>query len=310
MTTVPTLTTALESAFDEYSIEHRVRVGERNTVYSAAVDGRRAACKLTDCQPDVLAREARVQRAVARSTPVRCPAVYAAGDGYLVQEWLDGDAFGDVTRREPEQFRTVGATLARLHAAAADWFDGHGTLRLDDDGLAVEDPTDWPTRFTEFVESWAADLDGTPDADVGREVVEAVTAHRDSFRDTPPVLVHGEASPDHVLLERADRVALIDWELAQAAPGEFDLVWAERDLLARPLDDDAHADRRRALHEGYADERPLGEGFDRRRDLYRAGFAMRELGLWHDPAQSVKRRRENHRERLRSFVFGRLDAVR
>lgn len=304
MTTESTLTTVLGEAFDDYTIDRRVRVGKRNTVYAARADGRRAACKLTDCQPGVLKREARLQRAVGGSTPLAVPDVLASTDGCLVLEWLDAESFGDHRQRDSEQFRAVGAALARLHAATADWFDGHGTLTLDDDGLAVEEPTVWPTRFATFARRWADDLHGTPDGDVGAALVEAVTRHRDAFADAPPVLIHGEASPDHVLLE-GETVALIDWELGQAAPGGFDLVWAERDLLDRPLDD-GHADRRAALLEGYREVRSLGDAFDRRRELSRAGFATRELGLWHDPAKQVETERENHRERLRSFVFDRL----
>jgi Ser/Thr protein kinase RdoA (MazF antagonist) len=307
MTTEATLTTVLEEVFDDYAIDRRVRVGERNTVYAARADGRRVTCKLTDCQPGVLGREARLQRAVGGSTPLAVPDVLASAEGCLVLEWLDAESFGDRRPREPAAFRAVGVALGRLHAATADWFDGHGTLTLDGDRLAVEDPADWATRLATFVQRWADDLDDTPDADVGAAVVDTVTQHSDVLADVPPVLIHGEASPDHVLLD-GDSVALIDWELGQAAPGGFDLVWAERDLLGRPLDD-GYPDRRDALLDGYRAERPLGDAFDRRRDLYRAGFAMRELGLWHDPAKQVENERANHRERLRSFVFGRLDAA-
>ncbi|KPN29556.1 fructosamine-3-kinase [Halolamina pelagica] len=307
MTTEATLTTVLEEAFDDYAIDRRVRVGERNTVYAARADGQRVACKLTDCQPGVLAREARLQRAVGESAPVAVPDVLASTDGCLVLEWLDAEPFGDHRQRGPERFRAVGAALARLHAATANRFDGHGTLAVDGDGLAVEEGTDWPTRFATFVQRWADDLDGTSDADVGAAVLDAVIRHSGAFADVPPVLIHGEASPDHVLLDD-DTVALIDWELGQAAPGGFDLVWAERDLLGRPLDD-GHAEIREVLLDGYREVRALGDAFDCRRELYRAGFATRELGLWHDPDRAVENERENHRKRLRSFVFDRLDAA-
>ncbi|WP_436909777.1 phosphotransferase family protein [Halosimplex marinum] len=311
MTTESTLREALASESDHYTVRRRVRVGERNTVFEATVDGRRAACKLTDCQPATLAHEGAVQRAIAERTDRRVPAVLADGDGYLLLEWVDGEtcADRDPGERRRDRLRSVGRWLARLHGATEGWFDGHGTLERSGRPLAVAEPAAWATRLGEFVERWAGELAGTASADTGTAVASAVDAHRESLANCRPVLVHGEASGDHVLFDGGEVATLLDWELAQAAPGGFDLVWAERDLLGRSVSAGRHGSLRRALYDGYASERHLGPGFPVRRELYRAAFAMRELTLVHDPEMPAQSGREDYGAALRGFVSGRLAAA-
>lgn len=311
MTTESVLRETLASNVDDYTVNRRVRVGERNTVFEATVDGRRTACKLTDCQPATLAHEGAVQRTVAERTGVRVPAVIDSGDGYLLLEWVDGETCTDRDpgERRRDRFRSVGRWLARLHSATEEWFDGHGTLEPGARPLAVAEPAAWPTRLGEFAERWADDLAGTAAAETGAAVVSAVDFHRAALADCPPVLVHGEASGDHVLFDGSEVATLLDWELAQAAPGGFDLVWAERDLLGRPVGTGAYERLRRALYDGYAEERRLGPGFPVRRELYRAAFAMRELTLVHDPEMPAQSDRGDYDAALRAFVSDRLDAA-
>jgi len=161
MTTESTVRTVLASEFEEFAVEDCVRVGQRHTVYAVTVDGRRAACKVTDCQPATLAREGAVLRAVTERTSVPAPEVLAStafesgvadsGEGVLVLQWVEGDRFderslGDQT---PARLSAVGRALARLHDATEGWFDGHGPLRAGadphrsvDGPLAVDGPQD------------------------------------------------------------------------------------------------------------------------------------------------------------------------
>lgn len=310
MTTESEIHDALASTFDEYEIRERVRVGKRNTVYDVTVDGRRTACKTTDCQPEILAREGAVLNAVTERTAVPAPSVLSAGDGYLLLEWVHGNPYGSYDARDGCQarLRTVGRTLARLHDATADWFTGHGPLERGAGPLSVDQPTDWSDRFSEFVNRWAADLTAERNADVAAAVVETVGANRDCFVRCSPTLVHGEASPDHVLCDGTEVTALLDWELAQAAPGEFDLVWAERDLLGRPVTDEGHGPYRRALIDGYESERRLEPGFSYRRELYRAAFAMRELEIETD-AITAEMDSDEYEASLRTYVRDRLAAA-
>ena len=311
MTTESVLRETLASNADDYTVHRRVRVGERNTVFEATVDGRRTACKLTDCQPATLAHEGAVQRAVAERTGLWVPGVVDSGEGYLLLEWIDGEtcAGRDPGQRRRDRFRSVGRWLARLHGATEGWFDGHGALDPGVRPLSVAESVAWPTRLGEFVERWADDLAGTPGAETGAAVVSAVDSHRATLADCPPVLIHGEASGDHVLFDGREVATLLDWELAQAAPGGFDLVWAERDFLGRPTSADGYGPLRRALYDGYAEERRLGPGFAVRRELYRAAFATRELTLVHDPEMPAQSDRDDYGAALRAFVSDRLDAA-
>ena len=302
MTTESTVRDALASKFEEATVHDCLRSSDRNAVYEVSVAGRRAVCKTTDSQPAMLAREGAVLAAVAERTAVPVPDVLAAGDGSLVLEWAGSDAHdADGRDRRRERLRAVGRVLARLHRATKGWFDGHGALERGSGPLAVARPTDWADRLAGFVDDWATDLAETRDADVGSAVVEFVDEHRHAFADRPPVLVHGEPAPDHVRFDGREVAALLDWEIAQAAPGAFDLVWAERDFLRTPLGTEVDDELQAALHEGYETERPLSQGSAFRREVYRAAFAMRDLRLVGDG--------DERRKSLRSYAFDRLDAA-
>ncbi|WP_327052900.1 phosphotransferase family protein [Halomicrococcus gelatinilyticus] len=304
MTTESTVRDALASQFEDVAVRDCLRRDARNTVHEVSVDGRRAVCKTTDTQPAMLAREGAVLAAVGERTAVPVPAVLAAGDGHLVLAWARGDVDDrdDPRDRRRERLRAVGRTLARLHRDTAGWFDGHGALEEGGGPLVVARPTGWPDRFAGFVDDWAATLAGTRDADAGDAVREFVGEHRHEFADRSPVLVHGEPAPDHVRFDGGEVTALLDWELAQAAPGAFDLVWAERDFLRTPTAVAVDDDLRTALHEGYEAERPLPPEAAFRCEVYRAAFAMRDLRL-------VGQDSEDCRESLRTYVFDRLDAA-
>lgn len=308
MTTESRLRDALESEFEEYSVCKCLRKGDRNTVYEVSVDGRRAACKMTDDQPAMLAREGAVLAAVAKHAPVPVPKMLDTGDGYLLLEWVRGDDYDSQGQRRA-RLRSVGRTLARLHSATAGWFDGHGQLERGDNPLAVKRPTAWPDRLSTFVDDWATNLVGTEDADVATAVVEFVEDHHHAFADCPPVLVHGEPSPEHARFDGHELVALLDWELSQAAPGAFDLVWAERDFFRAPFDGEIDGDLRTALHEGYEAERPLSPGSAFRREVYRATFAMRDLKHVADAETFAGIGRDEFRASMRAYVFDRLDAA-
>lgn len=310
MTTEFTFHDALASQFDEHAIHDCLRDGDRNTVYEASVDGRRAVCKTTDSQLAILAREGAVLDAVAGRTPVPVPKLLATGDGYLVLEWVSGDGYdcSDERDRCRARLRSVGRLLARLHRATASWFDGHGALERANGSLAVARPTDWPDQLTAFVDDWAASLAGTPDADVGTAVAEFVGEYRHAFADASAVLVHGEPGPEHVRFDGREVTALLDWEISQAAPGEFDLVWAEREFLRSPLGSAVDDEMRAALHEGYEAERSLSRESAFHCEVYRAAFAMRDLTLVEDAIENAGTG-DDVRTSVREYVFDRLDAA-
>lgn len=311
MITESSVRAVLEPNFDDYGLHDRVRVGERNTVYAVTVDGRKAACKMTERQPGRLAREGAILRAVGERTPVSVPTVIRMGDGYLLLKWVDGERLDSDAVRPgwQEKLQSVGRYLAQLHRSTEGWFAGHGPLEeeVEDGRLAVDRDDDWPDRFGSFVDEWAEELRGTQYADVGRAVGTALETHRDAFADRTPVLVHGEPSPDHVLFDGRDVHTLIDWEVSQAAPGAFDLVWAERDLLGRPVGREDYGPLREALVDGYCRHRQLNPEFWFHREVYRAAFAMRELTIVTDPDMPPQSERGDYGELLWHYVQERLE---
>lgn len=298
---------ALASVTDA-QVRRTVRRNDRNAVHEVVVDGRLAALKTTDATPAVLAREAAVARRVARQTPVPVPEVLDEGNGALLLAWAEGDPYGPDAPLERRRARlaAVGRTLARLHGSTATWFDGHGDLEPGGGSLAIADPAPWPRRFEGFLEAWATSLDAR-DADIAAAVREYVGAHRDAFADADPVLVHGEPGPEHVRFDGPDLSAVLDWELSQAAPGEFDLAWAELEFLDLPFHADTSGAPRAALRRGYEAERPLPPGSAWRRRVYRAAFAMRALKHADGAAEGCEASAAEVRDAMRSRAFGLLD---
>jgi aminoglycoside phosphotransferase (APT) family kinase protein len=306
MTTESVLRDALAAHFEEYTIRGCLRSRERNTVYEVSVDGRRAVCKMTTAQPAMLACEGAVIEAVGTRTEVPVPSVLAAGEGYLVLAWALGDTYEHTAPQDQRRarLRAVGRLLARLHSTTAGWFDGHGMFKYGDDGLVVDQAIDWPSRLDAFLTDWVADLSDSQHADLGRAVQDVFERYAHAFRDCQPVLIHGEPSPDHVQFDGIDVAAVLDWEIAQAAPGEFDLVWAERDFGRMLLAPDDDTGVRTALHDGYETERGCGRSRKAafRCEFYRAAFAMRDLHLVEDTTKGI----ELDGKSLRRYVSNRL----
>lgn len=309
MTGPRTIRDVLASHADRYAVRREIRTNDRNAVHEVRLDERRAACKRSSANPEQLAREGAVLDAVAGRTPVSVPAVVGRGEGYLLLDWADGEAY-DATvplERRRERLRAVGRTLAALHDATDGWFDGHGDLTAGDGPPTVADPCDWPTRFLAFVDEWTTPLEGTTDSDVAAAVREFVAANCDAFADEPSVLVHGEPAPEHVRFDGARVASVVDWELAQAAPGGFDLSWATRQFVGGPAAVEPNAALAAALRDGYDDVRPLSPGAGVRRGAYRAGFAMRALKHVETIADRVDTDPAALRASMRATAFAALD---
>lgn len=140
----------------------------------------------------------------------------------------------------------AAAALARLHESPV-----HGRLGPDTrDRLLVHD--------ARLHEQWARRaVDACSDRRDRRAVrhLIRVADSSDAWSGLPAVLLHGEAYPSNILVGRADRILLVDWEMAGYGPGVVDLAalvcgWEEGAVqrLARAYWE-ALTDRR-----GYADQ--------------------------------------------------------
>jgi aminoglycoside phosphotransferase (APT) family kinase protein len=183
---------------------------------------------------DWLARERRALEALA-TTGLRVASVLAylerSDDVWLVLERLPGETLeaalaGTDDRRLREQlFADVGAQLARLHATPIPA------------ALAPDEPF-LDRRLAEAAHNLAHHpVDG--DA----ALLERVRRTRPA--DAPPRLIHGDFSPDNVLVADGRVTAFIDWSDGGAGDPRMDVAF-----ITDPLDVPDPRDHA-AFHEGY-----------------------------------------------------------
>ncbi len=144
----------------------------------------------------------------------------------MVQEKAAGEPLSrHAQRMGPEQgaeaVANVGETLAAIHDVRT---TGFGPLDSELQGAT--------TRLSEwFIDGLAGKLADArriePDAGpVLDQAAELLSAHRDLLDGCEAGLVHGDFSPDNVLVDEHGHVtAVIDWEAVKSGPPEMDIGW-------------------------------------------------------------------------------------
>ncbi|WP_411130401.1 phosphotransferase family protein, partial [Streptomyces sp. x-19] len=99
-------------------------------------------------------------------------------------------------------FGSVDATLHGTDAKFGDWFID-GLERKLDDARRIEPASD---RVLDMA-------------------MALMHTHRSMLDDCSPSLLHGDFSPDNVIVESGSIAAVIDWEAAKSGPPEMDIGW-------------------------------------------------------------------------------------
>ncbi|MFC4543200.1 phosphotransferase [Halosolutus amylolyticus] len=234
-------------------------------VYEARIDGHRAVLKVDTHSRGHAAVEGRVQAFVARHTTVPVPEILDVGDHHYVSRWDD-------TVRTPESIderwaRAAGRTLATLHEDTDGEFDGFGQFRVGDDGLEAAGRDDWVDAVRDRLAYHRPFLERVGHADLVDTVDEFLAEYPAVFDGAgDSVCCHGNVHPEHVATTTGEATAVIDFEHALVAPGEYDYWRVVTPLFEGDPDvGDAVPD---AFREGYESVRPLPNGFERRRDAY------------------------------------------
>jgi aminoglycoside phosphotransferase (APT) family kinase protein len=267
---------ALASIEDDYEVGEELMRTDRHVVYEVRFEGRRAVCKLAFSDPTGLQRDALVLRRLANSDAVSVPDLLARDEDHYVAAFAPGGEYdGDAPRRVRERrLRNAGATLARVHEAFS--FETYGDLRPAGDRLELDARESWSDLFAGWVADWSDDLAGTRFADLGMDVLAFVRDHTAAFEEAgPPVLVHGDYEADNLLFAGDGVSSVLDWEVARSAPGEFDLARAELGWFEKPTSPEDDGDLRSALIAGYESVRPLPDGFEARRAVYRGALSLK-----------------------------------
>ena len=273
---------ALAADFERSEIGAQLHDVPPHAVYEVRVDRRRAVYKVARGPTAEPGTEAAVIDHVDRHTDLPVASVLAAGEGYFVASWLDGlpadDAVPDSAAVDEAYARALGRTLGRLHDATAGTFVHPGfpqAGRWDDSegALAVDARTRWVDVVRDFLDGLADDLAGTDWVDPVREVRAVVDDCPDLFAGAgDPVLCHGNLLPDHVGFatdadgDPAEPAAVVDFEHALVAPGEYDFWRTATPVFGPP--DDSPRPAVAAFRRGYKSVRPLPDGSERRRDGY------------------------------------------
>ncbi|WP_172387247.1 phosphotransferase family protein [Streptomyces sp. MNP-20] len=172
-----------------------------------------------------------VQRCINAGIPV--PAIRYVGVedaldetvSIMVQDRVAGETLREHAKRVGPEDATAavqqaGEVLARIHQLTT---TGFGSV---DASLHGPDAKfgDW------FIDGLKAKLADARRIEPSTERVldtamDLIHGHRAVLDDCNPGLLHGDFSPDNVIIENGDVAAVIDWEAAKSGPPEMDIGW-------------------------------------------------------------------------------------
>lgn len=144
----------------------------------------------------------------------------------LLQERSSGQTLGSFASASAAAGRTesverAGELLARVHTCAA---SGFGPLVSPDRGQAAR-LSDW---FVDGIDATALRARKT-DAETAKQTAEAlaiISAHRGLIDGSSAGLLHGDWSPDNILVDAlGEPVAVVDFEAVKSGPPALDLGW-------------------------------------------------------------------------------------
>ncbi|ADD05076.1 APH family phosphotransferase [Natrialba magadii ATCC 43099] len=236
-------------------------------VYEVELDTQRAVVKVDDHRRGHAADEGRVHEYVATETTASVPEVIAVGSDHYITVCRD-EIVREATQIDPGWAHAAGVWMATLHGDTAGAFDGFGQPRNDGTSLSLAAHDTWTDAVIERSRHHRQYLATKGYADVA-DAVEAF------FRDHPcvfdgvgePVLCHGDIHPEHLSRTSEGGCIAIDFEHALVAPAAYD-YW--RTVMPYFEASDAVDETvTRAFQDGYESVRPLPNGFEERRPLYR-----------------------------------------
>ncbi|WP_306052776.1 phosphotransferase family protein [Natronococcus wangiae] len=253
------------SILDDLTIVRELHDVPPYRVYEVRIDGHRAVLKVDYHSRGHAAVEGRVHAYVAAHTTVPAPEILDVGDHHYVARWDDTLQTGETV--DERWARAAGRTLATLHEDTDGEFDGFGQFRVGDSGLELAGHDDWLTAARDRLEYHRPFLERVGHADLVTIVDEFFAEHPALFEGAGnPVCCHGNVHPEHVASTAGEVTAVIDFEHALVAPGEYD-YWR----VVPPVfgtDPDVGDSVPDAFRDGYESVRPLRNGFERRRDAY------------------------------------------
>ncbi len=227
---------------------------------------------------DMLAYEVTGLEWIENTGSVRVPRLIASEKGILVTEWIDQ------TRPTPRSWRTLGESLARLHANDHAWYG------FERDGFCGDSVqyNQWKDDGIEFFISqriepqvkMARDRDLLSREDLSG-IHALVSRLPDLIPDQRPVLIHGDLWSGNVLFDASGPV-VIDPAIHYG--------WAEADLAMTSLFGSFHPD----FYAAYFSDSGHCPGFEQRKEIYNCYHLLNHLNLfgmaYHHPLMTIVRR--------------------
>lgn len=233
-----------------------------------------------------LAKGASVYNKLEGAVGIPVPEVYAVEteptgipSPYAVVEHVEGEELTSISQfkslpREVkcELLREMGRTLGRLHTETR--YDAYGSLSVDqNNGLYVdEEASDWATYYCDMYEKCAHKGEGSPVDEVAQHAFDFFTSAVTNIEpDDGPVLLHGDYTPDNLIIEDGRIQAVLDWEHATVGCRSREAWEVEENVVNIFATKEIRADLRDSLWAGYDEAAPLTENFEALKHLFAVG---------------------------------------
>lgn len=187
------------------------------------------------------------------------------GEKYIIVEKIEGKtAEQDIN---PEKVRTAGKYLAKIHDFTE--LEKPGWIVFEN-GLEVEEFEDGGLKQYKL-RKIGEKLETLRDAgfeELADRLEEFFEENEAVFpEEFTPVICHDDYTPDNVLYSGDKLTGVIDFDFAYAGHAERNLVKAANSFWMH--DPGADWDIRETFYNGYREERPVSEDFDRLEPFYR-----------------------------------------
>ena len=219
---------------------------------------RRAVFKLAPSDAAATLRTGvRAYDRLSRVPNVPVPAVYELDTSeerlpypYSVVEHVGGDELDEVsqflayaTERKRTLVRAMARTLGSLHERTD--LDRYGSLSADGEG------DDWASFYTDHYREHADGAADSPVADLADEALAFFERAAADLEGPPaPALLHGDYTPDNLVIREDEVRAVLDWEHAKAGDPAWE-AWKTTENVVNVFDGEERATLRDALAEGY-----------------------------------------------------------
>lgn len=143
----------------------------------------------------------------------------------MVQDRVEGETLREHAKRVgPEgardAMRQAGEVLARIHQLNT---TGFGSVDASFHGTDSKF-SDWFINGLEGKLDEARRIEPASDRILDRAMA-LMRIHRAMLDDCSPKLLHGDYSPDNIIVDAGTIAAVIDWEAAKSGPSEMDIGW-------------------------------------------------------------------------------------